>query len=125
MSLEESFRDKTFRIDFVRKDKLTLPNLAVTIPFVIDSELAIKNGGRFVTLDSGISYQHATFKDDGGSSRVREAISFVKAGDAVRAEGVDVDVQESRVGGVYSLDHDCPHQIGIIDAVVTSPTFDN
>lgn len=37
--------DKTFRIDFVRKDKLTLPNLAVTIPFVFDSELAIKNGG--------------------------------------------------------------------------------
>ncbi|WP_407654462.1 ABC transporter substrate-binding protein [Bradyrhizobium prioriisuperbiae] len=37
--------DKTFRIDFLRKDKLTLPNLAVTIPFVIDSELAIRNGG--------------------------------------------------------------------------------
>lgn len=37
--------DKTFRIDFVRKDKLTLPNLAVTIPYVIDSELAIRNGG--------------------------------------------------------------------------------
>lgn len=37
--------DKTFRVDFVRRDKLTLPNLAVTIPFVIDSELAIKNGG--------------------------------------------------------------------------------
>ena len=36
---------KTFRIDFIRKDKLTLPNLAVTIPFVYDSELAIKNGG--------------------------------------------------------------------------------
>ena len=34
--------DRTFRIDFLRKDKLTLPNLAVTIPFVIDSELAIK-----------------------------------------------------------------------------------
>ncbi len=37
--------DKTFRIDFLRKDKLTMPNLAVTIPFVFDSELAIKNGG--------------------------------------------------------------------------------
>ncbi len=37
--------DKTFRIDFLRKDKLTLPNLAVTIPFVFDSELAIKNSG--------------------------------------------------------------------------------
>ena len=37
--------DRTFRIDFIRRDKLTLPNLAVTIPFVIDSELAIKNGG--------------------------------------------------------------------------------
>jgi serine protease AprX len=36
-------------------------------------------------LDSGISWQHAAFKDDGGASRVREAISFVKAGDAVRA----------------------------------------
>lgn len=37
--------DKTFRIDFLRKDKLTLPDLAVTIPFIFDSELAIKNGG--------------------------------------------------------------------------------
>ncbi|MBV9076923.1 MAG: ABC transporter substrate-binding protein [Methylobacteriaceae bacterium] len=37
--------DRTFRVDFVRKDKLTMPNLAVTIPFVFDSELAIKNGG--------------------------------------------------------------------------------
>ena len=36
---------RTFRVDFVRKDKLTLPNLAVTIPFVFDSELAIANGG--------------------------------------------------------------------------------
>jgi len=37
--------DKTFRVDFVRKDKMTLPNLAVTIPFVFDSELAIANSG--------------------------------------------------------------------------------
>jgi peptide/nickel transport system substrate-binding protein len=37
--------EKTFRVDFIRKDKMTLPNLAVTIPFVFDSELAIKNGG--------------------------------------------------------------------------------
>lgn len=37
--------DKTFRIDFARKDKMTLPNLAVTIPFVFDSELAIANSG--------------------------------------------------------------------------------
>ena len=37
--------DRTFRIDFLRNDKLSLPNLAVTIPFVIDSELAIRNGG--------------------------------------------------------------------------------
>ncbi|MBX9873479.1 MAG: ABC transporter substrate-binding protein, partial [Beijerinckiaceae bacterium] len=37
--------DKTFRIDFLRKDKMTLPNLAVTIPFVFDSELAIANSG--------------------------------------------------------------------------------
>ena len=37
--------DKTLRIDFVRRDKMTMPNLAVTIPFVIDSELAVKNGG--------------------------------------------------------------------------------
>ena len=37
--------DRTFRIDFVRKDKMTLPNLAVTIPFVFDSELAIRNSG--------------------------------------------------------------------------------
>lgn len=37
--------DRTFRVDFVRKDKLTMPNLAVTIPVVFDSELAVKNGG--------------------------------------------------------------------------------
>ena len=37
--------DKTFRVDFVRKDKMTLPNLAVTIPFVFDSELAMANSG--------------------------------------------------------------------------------
>ncbi|MEJ0069836.1 MAG: ABC transporter substrate-binding protein [Pseudomonadota bacterium] len=35
--------DKTFRIDFLRRDKLTMPDLAVTIPFVFDSELAIAN----------------------------------------------------------------------------------
>ena len=33
--------DKTFRLDYMRRDKLTMPNLAVTIPFVFDSELAI------------------------------------------------------------------------------------
>jgi len=37
--------DRTFRIDYVRKDKLTLPNLGVTIPFVFDSELALRNAG--------------------------------------------------------------------------------
>ncbi|NKC33445.1 ABC transporter substrate-binding protein [Falsiroseomonas selenitidurans] len=37
--------DKTFRVDFLRRDKLTMPNLAVTIPFVFDSEKAIANAG--------------------------------------------------------------------------------
>jgi peptide/nickel transport system substrate-binding protein len=37
--------DRTLRIDFIRKDKLTMPNLAVTIPFVFDAELAVRNGG--------------------------------------------------------------------------------
>ena len=37
--------DKTFRIDFLRKDKLLMPDLGVTIPYVIDSELAQKNAG--------------------------------------------------------------------------------
>ena len=37
--------DKTFRIDVIRKDKLLMPNLGVTIPFVFDSELATRNGG--------------------------------------------------------------------------------
>ena len=37
--------DRTFRIDFVRKDKMTMPDLAVTIPFVFDSELAVRSGG--------------------------------------------------------------------------------
>ena len=33
--------DKTFRIDFVRRDKLTIPNLGVTTPMIFDSETAI------------------------------------------------------------------------------------
>ena len=37
--------DRTFRIDFIRKDKLTMPDLAVTIPFVFDSETAKANSG--------------------------------------------------------------------------------
>ena len=37
--------DRTFRIDFLRRDKLLMPNLGVTIPFVFDSELAQKNAG--------------------------------------------------------------------------------
>src|SRR5271155_525903 len=32
--------DHTFRIDFLRKDKLTMPDLAVPVPVVINSELA-------------------------------------------------------------------------------------
>ena len=37
--------DRTFRIDFARRDKLTMPDLAVTIPFVFDSETAKANAG--------------------------------------------------------------------------------
>ena len=37
--------DRTFRIDFARRDKLLMPNLGVTIPFVFDSELAQRNAG--------------------------------------------------------------------------------
>ncbi len=36
---------KTFRIDFTRRDKLTMPDLAVTIPFIFDSETAKANAG--------------------------------------------------------------------------------
>jgi peptide/nickel transport system substrate-binding protein len=36
---------RTFRIDFIRKDKLLMPNLGVTIPYVIDSTTAIANSG--------------------------------------------------------------------------------
>ena len=32
--------DHTFRIDFVRKDKLTLPDLGVPVPVIINSGLA-------------------------------------------------------------------------------------
>src|SRR3954469_8679527 len=35
--------DHTFRIDYVRKDKMLLYNVAVVVPFVINSELARKN----------------------------------------------------------------------------------
>ena len=37
--------DSTFRIDYLRRDKLLMPNLGVTIPFVFDAELAQKNAG--------------------------------------------------------------------------------
>ncbi len=35
--------DRTFRIDFLRKDKLTMPDLAVPVPAIINSELAKKH----------------------------------------------------------------------------------
>jgi peptide/nickel transport system substrate-binding protein len=35
--------DHTFRVDYVRKDKMLLFNLAVVVPFIINSELAKKN----------------------------------------------------------------------------------
>src|ERR1700712_1321054 len=35
--------DHTFRVDYVRKDKLLLFNIAVVVPFIINSELAKKN----------------------------------------------------------------------------------
>lgn len=35
--------DHTFRIDYIRKDKMLLFNVAVVVPFVINSELAKKN----------------------------------------------------------------------------------
>ena len=35
--------DHTFRVDFIRKDKMLMFNLAVVVPFVINSELAKKN----------------------------------------------------------------------------------
>ena len=35
--------DHTFRVDFIRKDKLTIPDLAVVVPAVYHSELVKKN----------------------------------------------------------------------------------
>ena len=35
--------DHTFRVDFIRKDKLLMFNLAVVVPFIINSKLARKN----------------------------------------------------------------------------------
>ena len=35
--------DHTFRVDFLRKDRLTVPDLAVIVPCVINSELVKKN----------------------------------------------------------------------------------
>ena len=35
--------DHTFRIDYVREDKILLFNVAVVVPFIINSELARKN----------------------------------------------------------------------------------
>ena len=50
---------------------------------------ATGKGIGIAVLDSGISWQHAEFLDDGGASRVRESISFTKVGDAVRAGVTD------------------------------------
>ena len=36
--------DHTFRVDFIRKDRLTIPDLAVIVPCIINSELVKKNG---------------------------------------------------------------------------------
>ena len=36
----EAVDDHTFRIHFIRKDKLTLPDLAVNIPVIMNSKLA-------------------------------------------------------------------------------------
>ncbi len=35
--------DRTLRVDFIRKDRLTVPDLAVIVPCVINSELVKKN----------------------------------------------------------------------------------
>src|ERR1700693_5263708 len=35
--------DHTFKVSFLRKDKLTMPDLAVPVPVIINSELAKKN----------------------------------------------------------------------------------
>src|SRR6266545_755082 len=35
--------DHTFRVDFIRKDRLTIPDLAVPVPVIINSELARKH----------------------------------------------------------------------------------
>jgi peptide/nickel transport system substrate-binding protein len=37
--------DHTFRVDFIRKDRLTIPDLAVIVPAVYHSELIKKNAG--------------------------------------------------------------------------------
>ena len=42
MSLD-SVDDATFRVRFLRKDKLSLPDLAVPVPVVINSKLAKKH----------------------------------------------------------------------------------
>ncbi len=35
--------DQTFRVDFLRKDRLTIPDLAVIVPCIVNSELVKKN----------------------------------------------------------------------------------
>jgi peptide/nickel transport system substrate-binding protein len=37
--------DRTVRVDFIRKDRLTVPDLAVVVPCVLNSELVRKNAG--------------------------------------------------------------------------------
>jgi len=49
--------DNTFRVDFLKKDRLTIPDLAVIVPCVMNSELVKK---------------HATEKDPWGP-RLRQA----------------------------------------------------
>ena len=42
----EAVDDHTFRVKFLRKDKLTMPDLAVPVPVIINSELAKKHATR-------------------------------------------------------------------------------
>src|SRR5205085_1334918 len=39
------FDDNTVRVDFAKKDRLTIPDLAVIVPCVVNSELVKKNAG--------------------------------------------------------------------------------
>jgi len=79
--------DRTFRVDFVRKDRLTIPDLAVIVPCVINSELVKKHatekdpwGMEYTKLNTAGSGAYRVVSWNAGSEVVLERNDNWKGG---------------------------------------------